>query len=142
MNRPVEKKGPAIMITRLSAPQPDLLGFALSGRVSHEDYANVLIPAIEQAVARGRKARVLVRFEPDFAGYEAHALVDDTRLGIRHWHDFARVALVGAPRWVATAVRLFAPFWPCTVRLFAREEEEAAWAWLAEDEEDGPPARS
>ena len=122
------------MITRISAPRSDVLGFALSGRVTHEDYAHILIPAITEAVAGGRKARVLVRFEPDFAGYEAHALLDDTRLGIRHWHDFARVALVGAPGWVAVAVRLLAPFWPCRVRLFAREEEDAAWAWLADED--------
>ena len=126
------------MITRLKAPRPGLLGFALSGRVTHEDYADVLIPAIEQATAEGAKARVLVRFEPDFAGYDAHAVLDDTRLGVRHWRDFARVALVGAPRWVAVAMRLFAPFWPCEVRLFARDDEAEAWAWLA-GEEDGRP---
>ncbi len=121
------------MITRICAPRSEVLGFVLSGRVTHEDYANVLIPAIEQAVASGKKARVLIRFAPDFAGYETHALLDDARLGIRHRHDFARVALVGAPRWVAAAVRLLAPFWPCGVRLFAREDEDAAWAWLADE---------
>ncbi len=121
------------MITRLSVSRPDVLGFALSGRVTHEDYATVLIPAIEEMLATGRKARVLVRFAPDFAGYEAHALVDDARLGIRHWRDFAQVALVGAPRWVATAVRLLAPLWPCAVRLFDRKAEDAAWAWLGGD---------
>lgn len=98
------------MITRLRATRPDLLGFALSGRVTHEDYAGVLIPAVEEATAGGAKARVLVRFEPDFAGYDAHAALGDTRLGIRHWRDFARVALVGAPRWVEVAVRLLQPF--------------------------------
>jgi hypothetical protein len=33
----------------------------------------------------------------DFTGYELEALWDDSAFGVKHWHDFSRVAVVADP---------------------------------------------
>lgn len=118
------------MITRIEGLKDGILGIEMSGRISDSDYREKLIPIVEEALARGEKPRMLIRFADDFAGYEAHAIWDDAVFGIQHWRDIPALALVGAPRWIELTARLFAPFWPGKLRFFPAVKEEEARIWL------------
>jgi SpoIIAA-like len=115
---------------------PDILGIEAAGKVSHEDYRNVLIPRAEAMMAKG-PIRMLYVIGQDFTGYELGALWDDGAFGIKHWRDFSRVAVVGDQGWLRTAVTLFKPFFPCAVRLFRLAELPAARAWIIGAEQAG-----
>jgi hypothetical protein len=100
------------------------------GKVTGEDYENVLVPAVEQQKRRG-KIRLLYRLGPEFEGYTAAAMWDDAKLGMRELAAFERIAVVSDVGWVTGAVRAFAFAMPCPVRVFGNRELAAAREWIA-----------
>lgn len=107
----------------------DTLGIEAAGKVTHEDYQSVLIPTVEKRLTQG-PLKLLYIIGSDFTGYEPRAVMDDTVLGFRHWHEFPYIALVTEIDWVKNAIRLFAPFFPGEVRLFPLSEQEDAKNWI------------
>ena len=100
-----------------------------TGKVTHEDYQNFLIPKAEAMMAKGPVKLLYVAGE-GFDGYELEALWDDSAFGVKHWHDFTRVAVVADQTWLRAAVTMFKPFFPCEVRLFTLAGLAAAKAWI------------
>lgn len=49
---------------------------------------------------------------------------------MKHWRQSERVAVVTDHAWLRSAVTMFAPFFPATVRLFAVSELPAAKDWI------------
>ena len=109
---------------------PTVLGVEASGKVTHEDYQNILIPNAEAMMAKG-PINMLYVIGDDFTGYELGALWDDGAFGVKHWHDFSRIAVVADNAWLRAAVGMFKPFFPHEVRLFHLSDLAAAKAWLA-----------
>jgi hypothetical protein len=68
----------------------------------------------------------------DFTAFDLEALWDDTTFGARHWRDFRRVAVVADQQWLRAAVSMFAPFFPCEVRLFKRSDMIVAKDWIGQ----------
>ncbi|HWA30720.1 MAG TPA: STAS/SEC14 domain-containing protein, partial [Rhizomicrobium sp.] len=62
----------------------------------------------------------------------AGAAWEDTKLGIAHWGDWGRLAVITDTGWITDAVRLFAPLFHHPVRAFPNAEVEAAKAWITE----------
>lgn len=109
-----------------------LLEIRLSGKIRGEDYKNILVPAVEDALSRHDRIRVLAIVEPDFTGYDLTAAWEDTKLGLGHWSGFERLAIVTGLGWVGSAIRIAAPILPCPVQVFPAEELEDARRWLRE----------
>jgi SpoIIAA-like len=108
---------------------PTVLGVEASGKVTHEDYRNVLIPNAEAMLAKG-PIKMLYVIGDDFTGYEIEALWDDGAFGVKHWHDFRQIAVVTDHAWLRAAVTMFKPFFPHEVRLFRLSDVAAAKAWV------------
>lgn len=108
----------------------NVLAFSLHGTIRHEDYTGVIIPALEAKVAHGRKIRALVLFGPDFSGYSAEAVWDDTKLGFTHLTAFEKVAVVTDITWVSRACRIFGILVPAPVRVFPTADAATAMAWV------------
>lgn len=111
----------------------NLLTADVTGHVTHDDYDKVLTPAVDQAVRHSGKINLLYRVGPDFEGFGARAMWDDARLGISHWGDFRRIAVVTDIAWLGGAVRAFMAMMPAEVRLFDLAEEAEARAWAGEE---------
>ncbi len=60
------------------------------------------------------------------------AIWADTKLGLRHWGDFGRMAVVTDTKWIVNAVRLFAPLFHHPVRVFPNEHLEDAKRWIVQ----------
>jgi hypothetical protein len=108
------------------------LGFRISGDVTGGDYDSVLTPAIDKAIEKFDRIRLLVQVGPDFEGYSLDAVWDDTKLGLRHWRGFERVAVVTDVGWIQMGVKAMAFMMPCPVQLFAIGELDDAKRWLSE----------
>lgn len=108
----------------------NVLGIEASGKVTHEDYRDVLIPLAEAMMRQG-PINMLYVLGADFSAYEPAALWDDGAFGVKHWHDFRRVAVVADAGWIRAAINVFRPIFPCEVRLFALSELDAAKEWIA-----------
>jgi hypothetical protein len=110
-----------------------VLGLEAVDDVEEEDYQNVLVPAVEAAIAEHGKVRLVYVLGPEFDEYEGEAVWEDLKLGARRPTSFERVAIVTDARWVGPAVKVFSVLWPGQARAFPLAELDAAKRWAAED---------
>ena len=114
----------------------DVLAIEASGKVTHDDYRNTLIPKAEAMMAEG-PIKMLYVIGKDFAGFELEALWDDGAFGLRHWHDFSHIAVVTDHAWMRAMVSMFKPFFHGNVRLFGLAELPAAKDWITNAKKSG-----
>ncbi len=114
---------------------PGTIGFRATGRVTADEYRDVLLPAVEAAVEAG-EVRMLFAVGPGFERFEPGALVQDSKmgltLGIRHWNTWKRTAVVTDVDWIEHSVRMFMWLTPGDVKLFGLDGLDEAKAWVAE----------
>ena len=120
------------MIEILSGLPDGTLGFKISGRVTGDDYDSVLTPAIDEAMEKFERIKLLVQIGPDFEGYSMDAAWDDTKLAMRHWTGFMRIAVATDASWVRTGVKAMGFMMPCPIQLFDLDEADDARRWLEE----------
>ena len=124
------------MIERLRSMPPGTLGFRAAGEIEREDYDDVLVPALRDALGDGGGLRTLYLIE-DLDEIEAGALWADSKLGfdlgVRHHDAWVRSAIVTDIEWMARATKLFAWMIPGEARVFPGAELEQAKAWVAGD---------
>jgi hypothetical protein len=110
------------------------LGFRVSGRLTREDYVDVLVPPLRKAVQAGERLRVLYAIGPELHMEPAALWEDlklDVELGIKHRDAWERMAVVTDLDWLWRAFELFSWMVPGAMRLFREREIEQAKAWLA-----------
>ena len=110
-----------------------VLGLEAIDDVEKEDYENVILPALDAAIAQHEKVRLVYVLGPEFDDYEGEAVWEDLKLGARHPTSFERMAIVTDARWAAPAVKMFSVLWPGQARAFPLSDLEAAKRWAAED---------
>ena len=120
------------MIEEIPGRPEGTLEFKLTGKVTGRDYDHILTPAIDKALQDHERIRILVQIGPGFEGYALDAAWDDTRLGLRHWSGFDRIAIVSDVDWVKTTFKAFGFALPCPVRTFDLAEHDDARRWLSE----------
>lgn len=120
------------MIERLDDTPDGVIGLRSSGKLTREDYTDVLEPALTAAVEAGG-IRLLFVLE-DFDGAEPGAWVEDAKTGLSAWvknHSaWERFALVTDLEWVAKATRMFSWLAPGEVKIFGSGEVDEAKAWV------------
>ena len=109
---------------------PRILGIEAVGKITHADYADTLIPTAE-AMMRDGPIKVLCVIRSELTDFALEAMWDDSKFGMKHWHDISHMALVSDHAWIRAAVSLFAPFYPAKIKLFAIEDLVAAKEWIA-----------
>jgi hypothetical protein len=109
----------------------NVLAIEASGKVTHEDYHNTLIPRVDAMSAKG-PIRMLYVIGKEFTGFELEALWDDGNLGLKHWRDFSHVAVVADQVWLRAAVTMFMPFFHGEVRIFGLSQLPAAKDWITD----------
>lgn len=123
------------MIEQIPGMPSGSLGFSARGVVTGDDYESVIVPDIEAAFALNRKLRILYHLGSEFEGFEARALWDDAKLGLRHVSGWDRVAVVTDIGWLRVATQTMGPLIPAEFRVFHNAEFAEAMAWIAEPRE-------
>ena len=118
------------MIEMMDGFPENVLAIRAKGRVDAEDYRQTLIPEVARRVKSHGALRLLYQLGPEFEGMTPGAMWADAALGIHHWGDFGRIAVVTDVEWIANAVRLFAPLFRHPVRVFRNAELEEAKGWI------------
>lgn len=121
------------MIERIEGMPAGTIGLAASGKLSREDYRDVLEPALAEAVESGDLRLLFVL--TDFDGLEHGAWIEDVKAGLKAWvrdHSaWSRFALVTDVEWVAKAMRMFTWMTPGEVLVRGLDGLEEAKAWVA-----------
>lgn len=108
----------------------DSIAFEVHNKVSADDYKMILAPAIDKVLKENPKVRLLLKFHPDFSGYEPEAIWQDLKFGLKHIDDFERIAIVSDKSWINHLTTFFGGFIPCSVSEFKLNELDNAKAWL------------
>ena|SRR5581483_7098552 len=120
------------MVERIPNLPPKVLGFNATGTVTAKDYELVIIPALEAQFARREKVRFLYHLGDAFSGFEAGAMWDDMKLGLKHPAAWERMAVVSDVEWIRAAVKIFGLGIPGHVRVFHNRELAEAKRWITE----------
>ncbi|RII30926.1 MAG: hypothetical protein CXR30_03720 [Geobacter sp.] len=120
------------MIEKIPDLPDNVLGFKAKGTVTERDYETIIIPAVEDLFSRQEKIRFLYHLGEEFTGFEAAAIWDDTKLGMKHLTGWERVAIVSDTEWVRAAIKIFGVVIPGRVRAFHNNEIAEATRWISE----------
>lgn len=120
------------MIRILPGLPEDVVGFEAVGEVHADDYKNVLLPALQEALENHQKIRLLYVLGAEFTGYSGGAMWQDTKLGFEHLRSWEKIAIVTDTGWVRDGVKAFGWMVPAEVEAFPTEERGAAESWVAE----------
>jgi hypothetical protein len=101
------------------------------GKVSREDYEQVLEPLLEEARREGRRLRFLYRLGPEFQGFTPGAAWEDAKIGLRSMRLFDGCAIVSDVGFIQQLARLVGFFMPCPVKVFSNQEAGRAVEWLS-----------
>src|SRR5262245_23615644 len=105
---PHAASGGSRMIRVLDQMPDGVIGVEVTGKLSVEDYKEVLAPALAAATTGGRKIRIVLTFTGEFHGMEVEAVWQDVKTGIRDWSAWERIALVTDHGWMRDGLRMFA----------------------------------
>jgi hypothetical protein len=100
------------------------------GRLTDQDYKQVLIPRLESVISERGKARVLFDLGEKFRGWEWKALWDDARFGIAHRNDFEKMAVITDRRWISWAAKVGARFVGGEIKTFSPNQRAEACSWI------------
>jgi hypothetical protein len=120
------------MIEKIPDLPENVLGFTAKGTVTANDYELIIIPAVEALFSQHPKVRFLYHLGKDFTGFEAAAVWDDTKLGLKHLAGWERMAVVSDVEWVRGAIRAFGLAIPGHVRVFHNQEIAEATRWISD----------
>jgi hypothetical protein len=127
----LSKKGGLCMIEKMPNLPDNVLGFTASGTITAADYKSVMIPAVEAMFSRLGKVRFLYHLGKEFAGFDAGAVWADAKLGLKHFTDWERMALVTDVEWIRTAFKVFGFVMPGEIRVFKNRELVEAIRWIS-----------
>ena len=123
-------------VIELLGDMPDgTLGFRATGAITSADYAGVVLPAIEAALAGGGTLRSLYQIEREIEVFDPRVLWGQIKgvntIDMQDLGRFERTAVATDETWIRTAAGRFGWMLPGDFRLFGLGEAQDARAWLA-----------
>ncbi|MGA7865389.1 MAG: STAS/SEC14 domain-containing protein [Stellaceae bacterium] len=105
----------------------NVVGIAVSGRLTMQDCRDVLVPAMQKSLKRHDKIRLYYELNSRFPG----AAWDELDLGLEHASRCERVAIVTDIGWVRLTVKALRFLIPSKIRVFATDQAEEGRSWIA-----------
>lgn len=121
------------MFKIINSDKEDLIIIEAGGKITKEDYLEVLKPFLDNIKDSGEKVRLLFHTNQDFNGYTAGAAWEDLKLGIHHFLTFKKCAIVTDVSWLRNSCKFFSILIPCPVKIFEERDLDQAKTWLASD---------
>lgn len=118
------------MLVKLNDLPSGIEGVKAVGKITKEDYDNVLEPILDDARREGRRIRFLYQLGAEFDGFTPGAAWEDARIGFRSLRLFDGCAIVSDTGWIREVARLAGFLLPCPVRVFENQARANAIEWL------------
>mgnify|MGYP003662845345 CR=1 FL=1 len=115
-----------------ASTETNVVVLRVSGKLTKDDYA-IFVPELEQWIVRHGKIRILFDMV-DFHGWTVSAAWEDLKLGMKHFSDIERVAMIGDKTWEHGMATFCRPFTRAKVRYFDRADADKAETWISSDE--------
>jgi hypothetical protein len=100
------------------------------GKLTDQDYKDLVIPRLESIIREHGKARLLLDMGDDFQGWQWKAFWDDAWFGLTHRRDFEKMAVLADRRWVQWALKAGALVIQGELRTFSPSQRAEAHHWI------------
>src|SRR5215813_9183252 len=104
----------------------NVVGIAVSGRLTKQDCEDLLVPAMQKSLNRHEKIRLYYELNSRFPG----AAWDELDLGLEHATRCERVAIVTDIGWVRLTVKALRFLIPSKIRVFPTIQAEEGRDWI------------
>jgi len=111
------------------------VGIEAIGKVTEDDYKNVMIPALSEALA-SKDARIMYVLGDDFESYAPGAIWQDIKLGTSNLRNWKRIAVVTDADWLENSIKALGWMMPGEIKVFDDDEADEAKAWLVRPDDD------
>ena len=118
------------MIEIITDTPDNVLWASAHGKITAEDYEKVFIPAIAEKFKTYDKIRLLYHLGETFEGYSMPGLMEDAKVGLKHFTGFEKIAIVTDVNWISYASSFFGAVLKGEVKVFANENIAEAKAWI------------
>ena len=112
----------------------NVVGIDAKGTVTKEELENILIPAIDDLIARTGKIHYLLVLHTDLKNWDWSAWVSDAKIGLKYFTRWAKIAVVTDNNAVSTFTAAFSGLVPGDAKAFRMSELEEAKKWVATDD--------
>ncbi|HEX4614300.1 MAG TPA: STAS/SEC14 domain-containing protein, partial [Stellaceae bacterium] len=116
----------AAMLELIEGLPGNVVGIAVSGRLTMQDCQDVLVPAMQKSLKRHEKIRLYYELNSRFPG----AAWDDLELGLEDLSRCERVAIVTDIGWVRLTVKALRFLIPSEIRVFPTVQADEGRAWI------------
>lgn len=123
------------MIKLLDGFPDATVAIACEGQVTRQDYETVLVPRVNEALARHEKVRIYYEIGPSFTGFDVGAVWEDSKIGLEHLSRWEKMAIVTDVQWIRLAVGAFRFLMPGRLRVFDSRQAKEARAWIKADQQ-------
>ncbi|MGI2258986.1 STAS/SEC14 domain-containing protein [Shewanella sp. GXUN23E] len=97
------------------------------GKLTHDDYQK-MVPMLEAAIAGVDDPDIYALCDvTELEGWEARAMWDDLKLGLKHGKHFEKIAIVGNSTKQEWLTRLADWFTPADVKFFVTQFDAIVW---------------
>ena len=118
------------MIETIEGFPDNVVAVTAKGKVTKNDYEQVLIPAVESTLKRHHKIRLYYELGSQFSGIDAGAAWDDFKVAVEHLTRWERAAVVTDVDWLIHMVNAFRFLIPGQIRVFPAAQAAEAKAWV------------
>jgi hypothetical protein len=120
------------MIEILPESEGIVLGIKVSGKLTLEDYKEILIPAVNKILKQHHKVRILTLVDETFRGRELAASVENITFGYKIRKQLEKSAVVTDSKLIRTLVYVGSYFMRGPVKTFPVDKLSDAWKWIKE----------
>ncbi|WP_372873232.1 STAS/SEC14 domain-containing protein [Shewanella sp.] len=97
------------------------------GTLTHEDYER-MVPVLEGAIKGVKDPDIYMLVDTtELDGWEARAMWDDLKLGIKHGRHFEKIAVVGRTGWQEWLTMFADWFTPADAKFFVDRQDALDW---------------
>ena len=120
------------MIEVIQGLPSHVTGFRATGKVTKDDYHNVINPYVKKVVTANGKVSYLLVLNTPLKNYTAGAWIEDALLGLRYFTKWNRLAIVTEKNGIKKFTDFFGKFIPAKTKGFKTENLSAAKEWVSQ----------
>ena len=109
-----------------------MVGFRATGKVTEADFVKVVIPAVNELVARTNELNYLMVIDTDLNNFTIGAWWQDALMGLKKITKWRRAAIVSGSEGIRRFTDIFSAIVPGEFKGFDPTELETAIYWVSE----------
>jgi hypothetical protein len=120
------------MITLIENLPENMVGFRATGEVTEEDFNNVVIPKVQEAVDKTGKLNYLLVLDTSIKNFTVGAWMKDAYMGIKHLIKWNHAAIVSDVESIRNFTNTFSIMIPGEFKGFEHKDLQKAIDWCSE----------